>query len=308
MLRWILNCQLRDNRHSKKNEFGPMDATTEGTTTVESNDDASSHQKYSTPKIRLPFPNKMSPRTDASPRQTCLGEVVLKDAYLLPKVLEHLVDDGLHECRRVCRKWRDVCSLLPMKLVDVRAPKFRDVARLFPYATSVSAAVVDRECNSEELREFICSFTCIKHLHLRYVREGLTLFDSPQLDIWSLPSHAPFLSQLESLTLRSLIMDCEPWIWMVREHLTNLTHLEIDGDCSIDWVNADPLPETHKLKSLSIPANYLFNYEGMLVFPPSETFTRLEVNPDRVFTNCFLEVRERIRKLSAHEIDRVSRY
>ena len=284
-----------------------MDATTEGTTTVESNDDASSHQKYSTPEIRLPFPNKMSPRTDASPRQTCLGEVVLKDAYLLSKVLEHLVNDGVHECRRVCRKWRDVCSLLPVKLVDVRAPKFRDAARMFPNATSVSAAV-DRECNSEELCEFISSFTCMKHLHLRFVKEGLTLFGSPQLDIWSLPSHAPFLSQLESLTLRSRFINYKLWLWMVREHLTNLAHLEITGNCFIHGWNVDPLPETHELKSLSIRANYLSNSEGTLIFPPSETLTRLEVNPGRLFTNCFLEVRERIRKLSAHEIDRVSRY
>ena len=249
----------------------------------------------------------MSPRTDASPRQTCLGEVVLKDAYLLPKVLEHLVDDGLHECRRVCRKWRDVCSLLPVKLVDVRAPKFRDVARILPYATSVSVTV-DRECNSEEFCEFISSFTRIKRLHLRDAELSHDFLSSAWLDICSLPSHAPFLSQLESLTLRSRFMNSRLWIWMVREHLTNLAHLEITGNCFIRRWNVDPLPETHKLKSLSIKANYLFNREGTLIFPPSETLTRLEVNPGPLFTNCFLEVRERIRKLSAHEIDRVSRY
>ena len=282
-----------------------MDATTEGTTTMEGNDDASTHRKYSTPEIRLPFPKKMSPRTDAPQPLTCIGEVVLKDEYLLSRVLGHLVDDGLHECRSVCRKWRDVCSLLPMKLVDVRAPKFRDVARIFPYAASVSVTV-DNECNSEELCECMSSFTCIKHLHLRDVKKGLNLFGSPRLDICSLPSHAPFLSQLESLTLRSLIMDREPWFWMVREQLTNLTHLEF-ADGHIYELNVDPLPETCKLKSLSIPANYLFNGEGMLIFPPSETLTRLEVNTGRIFSDCFLEVGKMIRKISSHEIDRVSR-
>ena len=304
LLRWILNCLPRDSRHSKKNEFAPMDATTEGTTTVESNDDASSHQKYFTPKIRLPFPNKMSSRTDTARPQACLGDA-LNEEYLLFRVLEHLVDDGLHECRRVCRKWRDVCSLLPVKLVDVRQSNFRDAARLFPYATSVSVTVY---CNSDELCECISSFTCIKHLHLRDVKKGLNLFGSPQLDIWSLPSHAPFSSQLESLTMSSITIDYEPWIWMLRGHLTNLTHLEIGGDRSIDWENMDPLPETLKLKSLSIRANRLLNSKGMLIFPPSENLTRLEVSLEGQFENHFLEVSEMIRNPSSHEIDRVSRH
>ena len=284
-----------------------MDATTEGTTTMEGNDDASTHRKYSTPEIRPSFPKKMSPRTDAPQPLTCIGEVVLKDEYLLSRVLGHLVDDGLHECRRVCRKWRDVCSLLPVKLVDVRRSRFRDVARIFPYAASVSVTV-GNECNSDELCECISSFTRIKHLHLREHELYVDSLLAPRLDIQSLLSHVPFLSQLESLTTSSVTMDYEPWFWMVREHLTNLTHLEIGGDRSIDWENMDPLPETHKLKSLSIRANRLLNSKGMSIFPPSENLTRLEVSLCGQFGDHFLEVREMIRNPSSHEIDCVSRH
>ena len=35
---------------------------------------------------------------------------------ILSRVLVHLIDSGLHECRRVCRRWYEVCSKLPVKL------------------------------------------------------------------------------------------------------------------------------------------------------------------------------------------------
>ena len=233
--------------------------------------------------------------------QICLGQV-LKDDHLLPRILCHLVDDGLHECRRICRQWRDVCSLLPVMLGDVHAPRFRDVARMFPNATSVTVAV-DEECRVDDLIEFISSFTRIKHLQLRDARRSSRFLEYGWLDILSLPTRAPFLSQLESLTSNIIVsMDDEPWVWMARDHFTNLTHLKLSGGFFSDSLNVDPLPETHKLKSLSIRTSHFFNDEEMLVFPPSANLTELEINPSSLFDSFFLEVREMIRELFARLI------
>ena len=284
-----------------------MSAATEDTTKTDSNDDASIHSKYSISETHPPFPNEISSRTDASQRQTCLSEAVLKDDDLLSRILYHLVDDGLHDCRRVCRKWRDVCSLLPVKLVDVRAPRFRDAARMFPNATSVTVAV-DEECQGDDLFEFISTFTRIKHLQLWDAKRSSRCLEYVWSDIRSLPTRAPFLSQLESLTSNIIISeDNEPWVWMAREHFTNLTQLKLSGGFSSDSLNVDPLPETHKLKSLSIRTRHFFNDEKMLVFPPSANLTELEIVPSSLADVFFLEVREMIRELSFREVDCVFR-
>ena len=45
-----------------------------------------------------------------------LRSPLLTEKYLV-KILSHLVNDGLHECHLVCRKWNKVCKKLPVQLV-----------------------------------------------------------------------------------------------------------------------------------------------------------------------------------------------
>ena len=267
-------------------------------------DSESCHVKYVVLKASAPLKD-VSSRTDTTRPQTCLVDA-LNEEHILFRVLGHLVDDGLYECRRVCRKWRDVCSLLPVKLVDVSKTTFRDAARVFPNATSV-AVTGDRGWSADVFSECLSSFTCLKHLRLQSINLKEDHRGSDWLDTGSLPTRVPFLSQLESLTLNPTPGCVEPWISMLGTYLTNLTILDIGGNPSGGRWNVDPLSETHKLKSLSIKANYLINSEGMLIFRPSETLTRLEVTGGQ-FGDHFLEVGRIIRKLSPQKIERVSRH
>ena len=87
-----------------------------------------------------PEAHRLQPVAPALTPATSEGDlsILLQDEYFLSKILGFLVNDGLHECRRVCRKWRDTISLLP---VTVKAPEIEDlpaVVSLFPRATSLT--------------------------------------------------------------------------------------------------------------------------------------------------------------------------
>ena len=205
---------------------------------------------------------------------------LLEDEHFLLKVLAYVVEDGLHECRRVCRKWRDVCSLLTMKLVDV--PTFRNAARVFPNATSVSV-VAGGWWSVDDFSECLSSFTRLKHLSLHDTGFGANDWCPDLLDSCSLPARVPFLSQLESLTLNAIPRYTEAWISMLGTYLTNVTHLKIGQNSSGGWWNVNPLSETHKLKNLSVHAIQLFYSKGKPIFPPSANLTRLEIRAGCLF-------------------------
>ena len=70
---------------------------------------------------------------------------LLSQKYFLSKILVHLVDSGLHECRRVCRMWCEVCNQLPVKLklsLNDNIPAFTDT---FPNAVSLEVEKVADE-------------------------------------------------------------------------------------------------------------------------------------------------------------------
>ena len=260
-------------------------------------DGESCHVKYVVLKAPTPLKD-VSSRTGTARPQTCLGDA-LNEEHLLFRVLGHLVDDGLYECRRVCRKWRDVCSLLPVKLVDVSKTTFRDAAREFPNATSVSMAA-GGGWSADDFSECLSSFTRLKHLSLHGTGFGENDWLPDWLDSYSLSARVPFLSQLESLTLNPIPGNDASWISMVGTYLTNLTQLKIGRNSSGGWWNVNPLSETHKLKSLSIHTVQLFNSKGKLIFPPSANLTRFEVRAGCLYGADPFPVRHPTKEASLH--------
>ena len=71
-----------------------------------------------------------------NPKKT-LGILLDNCEDLLFKVLSY-VDDGLHECRRVSRRWRDACGKLPIKLGNQCLHRMGEAAELFPKAVSLT--------------------------------------------------------------------------------------------------------------------------------------------------------------------------
>ena len=196
--------------------------------------------------------------------------------------------------------WRDVCSLLPVKRVDVSKATFRDAARAFPNATSLSVAV-DSGWSADDLSECLAAFPRLKHLSLHSTNFEVDHHGPDWLDGCSLPARVPFLSQLESLTLNSIPVNDESWISLVGTCLTNLTHLQISGDSAGGWLNAHPLSETHRLKSLTIHAAQLFNRKGRLIFPPSAHLTHFDIKAGCLFGEDPFAVQHSKKDASLHE-------
>ena len=93
---------------------------------------------------------------------------LLELEYFLVKVLFHLVDDGLHECRRVCRLWRKVCSRLPIRIRLGRPAEVRMTAHKFPMAASLvlSRCVSDDDLSMSHAIRLLPRMGNLRSLHL----------------------------------------------------------------------------------------------------------------------------------------------
>ena len=84
--------------------------------------------------IRRRPPVNMSEDTDDSGSQSAL----FQNDDLLKKILSYVVGNGICECRRVCRRWREVCRGLPMRLCLAPSTDAPTLAVTFPSAESAS--------------------------------------------------------------------------------------------------------------------------------------------------------------------------
>ena len=219
---------------------------------------------------------------------------LLEQEDYLSKVLGCLIDDGLHECRRVCRKWRDVCSAFPVHLIRVPWEHLRDAYLAFPKATSLSSGT---KPTCDDLPEFLTSLTGIRRLTLN----GKSLWHCPRLrQIFpqQLCDHLPLLPQLESLTLEGILGHTSVFLSLAADHLTHLTHLKIDAELGSRW-DKEPLFKVSKLKSLSLDVNYLFTSSGSLTFPSLTRLTRLEMTYAMAFDTDILVVWHHSKRLSS---------
>lgn len=84
------------------------------------------------------------PKRTNEPQRVAATEAVsdlkslLDIEYFLIKIFAFLLKDGLHECRRVCRKWYKVCNKMPVKLNRIGYDCLPDLVYKCPNATSVS--------------------------------------------------------------------------------------------------------------------------------------------------------------------------
>lgn len=221
---------------------------------------------------------------------------LLDDEYYLLLILAHLVDDGLHECRRVCRKWYKVCNELPMR---IRVPEEKISLALdrFPNATAVSGVKDCRDEASEiaqrsdlqgvdlsaswlsclsqlrrvqslKLKFRYLAFSSLETLHLRpLLDESLECRQMCQ-QLCALEISLP-LDLIEKMDLFSGL-----------RNLTNLTKLALfnkeylsEEDFLMDNLSIEPFTELRKIEDLHILM--LTNSENRLMFPALTNLTRL---------------------------------
>ena len=203
-----------------------------------------------------------------------LGDL-LSQKYFLSKILVHLVDSGLHECRRVCRLWCEVCNQLPVKLSLVLNENVAAVSDTFPNGT-VSlevgrAANVDDGFLETLLGSCMSSLRNLTHLTLDRCIEWPLFLERLELGSESLPA----LMSLDVILTDSL--DHSIFLDFLR-CLTGLTALAITRILG-DVQDSDPITEIQNLKSLTVTFPFLANRNGQLLFAALTQLTRLDILP-----------------------------
>ena len=211
---------------------------------------------------------------------------LLENDYFLSKVLEHLVDDGLHECRRVCQRWRSICGSLPLKLCLYGPEKLAATSELFPNTTSVSFCATSND-QSAEIGQLV-SFR-----QLRYLRFGVG-WNSNLLLFSSLLPSFECLQSLSVLPGRRHTRAEQPELrelYSSLGHLTNLTELNLKlNGCDV-LVDFQPLTQLTKIRSLSLIRAPFYNSEKQLLFQPTSNLTSLDLLPFFDVPNEAFEVR-----------------
>ena len=219
-----------------------------------------------------------------------LGTLLENYEDLLLKVLLYIMEDGLHECRRVCRRWRDACGKLPVKLGNSYLDKMPRVIDLFPEAASWSMTRY-LDSNDDVERQAMQHLSRLKNLQ----DLGLSM-RSEQTDVNSLLALSPSTDCLRSITLLACKKDTPNDFLHALRLLTNLDKLIIDDfDFDQEDVTLDPVTELRRLRYLSAPLMAVVNNRGEVVFPSLTKLTHLDVFADLLeFPQIFssLQVKE----------------
>ena len=206
--------------------------------------------------------------------KTPLG-VLLEDKDLLLKVLSYVMDDGLHECRLVCRQWREACGKLPLKLAKVRFENVRSVVRWFPETTSLvfchalcTACIADRIVTRhlEQLKN-------LRHLHLHLS------YGQPARD--SCITWFPVIDRLETLSLQIEKNDTLLDVFRLLRCLQKLLSLKLVVGYYDIQTELDPVTELRGLKELTVDIQVLVNKRAELVFPSLTALSCLNIDARR---------------------------
>ncbi len=221
---------------------------------------------------------------------------VLLDEYedLLLRVLLCLVDDGLHECRRVCRRWRDACGKLPVKLGSFCLFQPYRAAEFFPEAVSLH---IETHFGSNDALGRLA----IQHLsRLRNLRNLSLFMTSPKADVYSLTDVLHSTDCLRSFEISVRQTEKLNELVHVIRFLTNLEALTVHV---FRFVQTDlaPVTELQRLKYLKTGFSVIFNSRRELLFPSLTRLTHLHlrsVDEDEPHISFSLQVSKSRRRIS----------
>lgn len=210
----------------------------------------------------------MPRRRKANAKEKSLAELLKHECYLW-KVLSCLVDSDLQECRLVCRRWRKMCSRLPVKLQLHPTEASLAAVQKFPNAISVALRTSTRE---ELARAFWCRkdvLDCLKSM------KALTHFTAP-LD--SDPELLECIRSLQTLESLDLSNSCIPAV-AAADILLSLKHLTQFSTASLqENFQEKPLTAVRNLKELGISREFLVTHTGQFMFPLLTKLTRLDLS------------------------------
>ena len=213
---------------------------------------------------------------------------LLEQEYFLVRVFNWLLDDGLQECRLVCKKWYDVSRKMPVTLTPTltdmstcnRMERFPNVKGVvFDYTEKLENVMADHKWGSRDISEdftltsdglrFLASFKNLTHVGLR------NLFFTNVYDI-SLEEWIQYLSHLHSLDLGMKLSQKDrnaDLMWLA--HLTDLTALTLLDRFGNYHENPIQLTSLSKIERLKTTALDLVDDSGRLTFPSLTKLTHL---------------------------------
>ena len=218
--------------------------------------------------------NNVASREDVvTVSEKTLGTLLEQDHFLF-EVLACVMEDGLHECRLVCRRWRDVCRQLPVAIqpgIAFDASKVMKMAtERFPNATALRLGEWRRRKDALDTgsMRLLPRLGNLRTLQMRFEGER--------------PAAEALRSTLLSMRLlRSLAFsvsrrsDFAAWI-SILQSLTKLTSLDLRAP-RIIRARLGPITELQGLLNLTGDFHLLVTSGDRLLFPSLTRLTALKV-------------------------------
>lgn len=221
-----------------------------------------------------------------------LGSLLIQE-YYLGKVLPFLFDDGLQECRLVCKLWKQVCDGLPVNLHLRRENRLLQYSRQFPNAKALSFYFSPNDVDFSPFWNL--QSLNISHAGILYAGflEKCTVLKNLvrlKLDVEYCPLSADALNaafrQLQRLV--SLNFDVGGYGSNANEehipgfvwHLTNLTALTMLQPAYID-ILCGAIPELEKIQELEVMMTLAVTTKRELYFPSLTNLTKLTIREDQ---------------------------
>ena len=195
--------------------------------------------------------------------------LLLGEDWFLYNVLGCLVDDGLHECRRVCRRWNAACKSLPVKLRQVPPERVPDVLTAFPNAVELSCTTRFPSEDLDVARKLAGLTSMTRLERLDYFAERT---DGGDLQL----AHEETHSRLQSLGVHLRTERCEAFRRSLSS-LIGLKRLDVTLRSDVDSSSWSPFTELGSLIELSLPGSMLKNKSNRIMFP-STALTKLTVD------------------------------
>ena len=216
-------------------------------------------------KVRRVEANSRQPE-QSGPEKT-IGILLEDHDDLLLKVLSYVMDDGLHECRLVCHRWRDLCGKLPVALGSWCTLFAYKAAELFPEAASLALNI---RLDGED----VSGRPAIQHLLQLNKMKNLSLFvTSANANMNNIM--AVFSTDcLRSLEITASQRDKFDSIVDALRLLTNLESLKL-GLLRFIRTDREPVTELRGLRCLRTDFPVIANSRGQLLFPSMTTLTQL---------------------------------
>ena len=216
--------------------------------------------------------------TDTETSGPCAGDSLsafLEQEHFLLKVLSHVLEDGLHECRLVCRRWRDACGKLPVRLTTISLHNMQEAAEKFPKAQTLY--VFARVGNGDVIETHVAP----QLKRFEYLHDLSLLLSGYSVDMRSLVACFSSMQHLGSLSLYTTHEDTLHCFVHDLRYLTKLTSLFLDHKCVLHN-DLDPNSCVQGLRQLAMPFRLLINRRGKLVFPMLTGLTSLFIKFARV--------------------------